>query len=187
MRLILLRHGLTEANERHLYFGSTDLPLSERGREALRRSDRLLPPVQDYYTSGMNRTEETLHILVGDVPHQKLPGLRELNFGIFELRGYDELRFDPAYQAWITGDNEKNVCPGGESAAAVTERALAALDPVLRRDRDALCVTHGGVIAGLLLHWFPGAGNRYTLTPPPGGWAELLVEKGLPRAFSLSD
>ena len=38
MRLILLRHGLTEANERHLYFGSTDLPLSERGREALRRS-----------------------------------------------------------------------------------------------------------------------------------------------------
>ena len=140
-----------------------------------------------YYTSGMNRTEETLHILVGDVPHQKLPGLRELNFGVFELRGYDELRFDPAYQAWITGDNEKNVCPGGESAAAVTERALAALEPVLRRDRDALCVTHGGVIAGLLLHWFPGAGNRYTLTPPPGGWAELLVEKGLPRAFSLSD
>ena len=47
MRLILLRHGLTEANERHLYFGSTDLPLSERGREALRRSDRVLPPVQD--------------------------------------------------------------------------------------------------------------------------------------------
>ena len=51
---------------------------------------------------------------------------------------------------------------------------------------DLIC-KQSGVIAGLLLHWFPGAGNRYTLTPPPGGWAELLVEKGLPRAFSLSD
>ena len=28
MRILLLRHGITEANEKHLYCGSTDLPLS---------------------------------------------------------------------------------------------------------------------------------------------------------------
>ena len=32
MKILLLRHGLTEANERHLYCGSTDLPLSQIGR-----------------------------------------------------------------------------------------------------------------------------------------------------------
>ena len=35
MRILLLRHGITEANEKHLYCGSTDLPLSRAGREAL--------------------------------------------------------------------------------------------------------------------------------------------------------
>ena len=34
-KIYLIRHGNTEANELHLYCGSTDLPLSERGRDAL--------------------------------------------------------------------------------------------------------------------------------------------------------
>ena len=32
MSIYLIRHGKTEANEKHLYCGSTDLPLSEKGR-----------------------------------------------------------------------------------------------------------------------------------------------------------
>ena len=32
----LIRHGMTEANEKHLYCGSTDLPLSAAGAAALR-------------------------------------------------------------------------------------------------------------------------------------------------------
>ena len=31
MIIYLIRHGKTEANERHLYCGSTDLPLSDAG------------------------------------------------------------------------------------------------------------------------------------------------------------
>ena len=31
MRIYLIRHGKTEANERRLYCGSTDLPLSRQG------------------------------------------------------------------------------------------------------------------------------------------------------------
>ena len=34
MRILLLRHGITEANEKHLYCGSTDLPLSGGPRRA---------------------------------------------------------------------------------------------------------------------------------------------------------
>ena len=40
MKLILIRHGKTVANENHLYCGSTDLPLDEEALawfEALRR------------------------------------------------------------------------------------------------------------------------------------------------------
>jgi hypothetical protein len=35
MTVYLIRHGKTEANEKWLYCGSTDLPLSQKGREEL--------------------------------------------------------------------------------------------------------------------------------------------------------
>lgn len=165
MRLYLLRHGLTEANAKRLYYGKTDLPLSPEGRAQLLAREKL-PAVSDYYTSGLRRTEETLELLCGDVPHGVLPELREMDFGVFEMRGYDELRDDPLFQLWCAGDNEANRCPGGESAREVTQRALRGLQPLLSAGRDALCVTHGGVIAGILSAWF--GGSRFDWTPRPG-------------------
>ena len=35
MTIYLIRHGKTETNEKHLYCGSTDLPLSGAGKEEL--------------------------------------------------------------------------------------------------------------------------------------------------------
>ena len=80
------------------------------------------------------------------------------------------------------GDIEKNVCPNGESAEQVNERALRAVDGLLARGEDAVCVIHGGVIGGLMGLWFPG-GNRYTWTPLPGcGW-QIEFEAGKPAAY----
>ena len=71
------------------------------------------------------------------------------------MRSYEELEHDPAYLAWLEGDVEANLCPGGESGQRVTTRALEALAPLLAAGEDAVCITHGGVIGGLLAHWFP--------------------------------
>ena len=179
MKLYLLRHGLTEANERRLYYGRTDLPLSEAGRAALRACAAPSAVVR-YFTSGLLRTEQTLEILCGSVPHTVLPGLREMDFGAFEMKSYMELKDDPAFRRWCEGDNEANRCPGGESANEVTQRALAALSPVLADGLDTLCVTHGGVIAGVLACWF--GGNRFDWTPQPGCGYCVEAENGLPRA-----
>lgn len=181
MKLFLLRHGLTEANERHLYYGRTDLPLSEAGRAAL-RACAAPPAVVRYFTSGLLRTEQTLEILCGSVPHTVLPGLREMDFGTFEMKSYMELKGNPDFQRWCEGDNEANRCPGGESANEVTQRALAALSPVLADGLDTLCVTHGGVIAGVLAHWF--GGNRFDWTPQPGCGYCVEAENGAPRTVS---
>ena len=67
MRILLLRHGITEANEKHLYCGSTDLPLSPAGRAALRRQEMPAPGTR-FITSGMRRCNETLEALFGTVP-----------------------------------------------------------------------------------------------------------------------
>ena len=112
-RLYLIRHGNTEANERHLYCGSTDLPLSENGIDALIKLKDKYSSIKNvaFATSGMLRTEQTLEILFGNVPHSRLPAFREVDFGDFEMHSYEELKELPAYQKWITGDNESNLTP----------------------------------------------------------------------------
>lgn len=164
----LIRHGMTEANEKHLYCGSTDLPLSAAGVAALRT---LHYDVKNavYLTSGMQRTEQTLELLFGCVPHRREPRLREMDFGRFEMRGYEELKDDPAYQDWITGDNEGKAAPGGESGRGMEKRALEAFFDCFPPARDTVIVTHGGVIAAIMARLFPQEGkNRYEWQPRPG-------------------
>ena len=165
MTIYLIRHGKTEANERRLYCGSTDLPLSERGREELKDLHYDIRDVS-FLTSGMRRANETLELLFGAVSYDTDPRLREVNFGAFEMRGYEELKDDPSYQNWITGDNERNVPPGGESGAQMTQRVLAAFSELRE---DTCIVTHGGVIAAIMAHLFPEAGkHRYQWQPKNG-------------------
>ena len=174
MKLILIRHGKTEANEKHLYCGSTDLPLSEGGKSELteRKNTVKYPSIDGFriLTSGMRRCEETLIILFGDIPHDTDSAFREMDFGAFEMRSYEEMKNDPDYIAWITGDNEANVTPGGESGNRMTERVINGLNRLIEEDRDTLLVTHGGVIAAVMAHLFAEEGrNRYEWQPKPGG------------------
>lgn len=168
MKLYLIRHGRTAANEAHLYCGSTDLPLSDAGRRELENLRYSLENVR-FLTSGMRRTEETLEILFGPVPHRAEPAFREVDFGKFEMRSYEELKSDPDYQIWIAGDNERNIPPGGESGEAQTERVLAAFRALLEEGQDTVLITHGGVIAAIMAAQFPGAHKtRYQWQPQPG-------------------
>lgn len=186
MKLALIRHGATEGNERRLYYGRTDLPLSEKGiRDLARlRGNGGYPAAARYYTSGMRRTEQTLELLYGPVPHTALPELREMDFGAFEMKSYEQLRDDPAYRAWISGDNEANICPGGESGRQLLARARRGVAELLDREEDAAAVVHGGVIACLMADWFPEAGrNRYEWTPQPGCGFLVRFEGGRPTEF----
>ena len=88
MKLTLIRHGLTEGNIRRLYYGAMDLPLLPDGIEALHalRDGGGYPEAEQYFTSGMTRTEQTFAALYGDRPHGTLPGMQEMRFGEFEGR-----------------------------------------------------------------------------------------------------
>ena len=165
MKVYLIRHGKTEANEKRLYCGSTDLPLSEMGREELKKLHYDIPNVR-FLTSGMKRANETLHILFGNVPFEEDHRFREVDFGIFELRGYEELKELPAYQAWISSDNERNVPPGGESGEQMRKRVLEAFSEIRE---DTVLVAHGGVIAAIMEHLFPNEKkSRYEWQPQNG-------------------
>ena len=174
MTIYLIRHGKTEANEQHLYCGSTDLPLSDAGREELQNMHYDIKNVR-FLTSGMKRTNETLKLLFGDVPQEVEPRFREIDFGIFEMRSYGQLKDDPRYREWITGDNDANIPPEGESGEQMTKRVLEALSEIRK---DTCIITHGGVIASIMEHLFPSEGkNRYQWQPKPG-CGYVLFESG---------
>ena len=165
MTVYLIRHGKTEANEKHLYCGSTDLSLSGAGRAELQMIRYDIKNVR-FITSGMKRTNETLQIIFGDVPYEVDERYREVDFGVFEMHSYEELKDTQEYQIWLTGDNEANVPPQGESGAQMKERVLEAFSQVRE---DTCIITHGGVIAAIMEHLFPDEGkNRYQWQPKPG-------------------
>lgn len=165
----LIRHGRTEANEKKLYCGSTDLPLSKAGTEELKNVSYQVPETSIFFISGMKRTEQTLKLLFGEVPYRIDSRFREVDFGIFEMKSYEELKEQEDYLQWITGENEKNVPPKGESGVQMKARVMEAFSELSSFREPVVLVTHGGVIASIMEELFPLEGkNRYQWQPKPG-------------------
>ena len=185
--LFLLRHGMTEANERRIYCGRTDLPLSDDGRAMAREIavQRPLPACELYVTSGMARANETLQILTGRKPDRVLTAFSEMDFGRFEMLGYETLRHDPDYQRWIDDTDGVVPCPGGESTGAFRQRVRSGGAELLEMQwQTALVVCHGGVIVNLMQGWFPLEARGFYDWQPSAcrGW-RVLFDHGLPIRF----
>ena len=187
--IYLFRHGITEGNKRRLYYGSTDIPLIEEGIEAIRerREAGIYPETEGFkiITTDLCRTEQTLFEMYGrEVPHKTDPRMREFSFGDFEMKGYEQLKDREDYQAWITGDNWRNICPNGESGEIMLNRSLEAMEDYI--GKDCIIVCHGGVIAGLMLTWFPGdetAEHFYAWQPKPSEGYRIDFDDELKPVF----
>ena len=179
-----------------MYYGSTDVSFSERGKHLLekQRDAGLYPTSEDaqYFTTGMLRTEQSLAIIYGEQEHEVIEELREMAFGEFEMRTYEDLNSIPEYQRWITVEDLGTAPPGGESISAFTKRIRRGFDELkvrnelymlkLRnREKEAMtiCICHGGVISGIMDYIWPGEHkNFFEWIPDPGHGYVLYVEDG---------
>ena len=183
MELVAVRHGITAWNLERRYQGQQDIPLlfpeAEEGLLTLREAlaDEHFDAI---YSSDLNRCQQTLkwaEVAKSGVPLTLEPRLRELDFGEYEGKVYDELKDLPHYRAWIDSVGELQI-PGGESAAQLRERLDAwlhelALNAQAGDHRKILAVTHGGVIRELrrrfeTIHFWDGTvaqaqGRRWQL------------------------
>ena len=189
LKVYLVRHGKTIANENWLYCGQTDVPLTEAGAEELseKRAKGGYPDIEgmQVYTSGLLRTEQTLEILFGAVPHKILPEMMEINFGDFEMRSYEQMKEDPEYIAWCEGDNEANIPPGegAESGYMMQDRVFRCFDELLKKGEDFLLVSHGGPITSLFMRYVTDTGkNWYELHP--GNGEGFCLEFGEDKEFT---
>jgi broad specificity phosphatase PhoE len=155
-RVILIRHGETEANRLRRFAGSGDIPLSDVGRrQAAELASRL---VREFHSdlllsSHYLRARQTSEIIGRAINLESgiLAGIHERNFGCLEGHPYERMgevmlsdaAYDPR-QPWTWRPE------GGESLEQVRDRAFAALDTLRNRPaREILIVCHGAVIQSI--------------------------------------
>ncbi len=184
MRIWLIRHGKTPLNEEGRYQGKLDTGLSEEGQRALRRAD--VSPARVYVSPAL-RARQTADILFPDADQVVAEGLREMDFGAFDGRGWWEMENDADYRSWVDGGC-LGQCPGGEDRASCSARVCAAfariLDENLRdcRTDDLFIVAHGGTQMAVLEEWGRPARDYYAWQTPCG-WCWCLETPPEPGAW----
>jgi probable phosphoglycerate mutase len=156
-RVFMVRHGATVLTAEDRFAGSTDVQLSDEGREQTRRlAERLSEEkISSVFASPLSRTVETATILAA--PHgltvHTREGFREISHGRWEqmTRREVEKQFPEEAAEWEK-DPYTFAPQGGESGLAVTARALPALVELVREHsgKNFLVVSHKATIRLLL-------------------------------------
>lgn len=149
-RIVMVRHGETDGQSSVRFHGSSDVPLSEEGREQARAAAaRLRTEVFEVVlASPLRRSWEAAKIIAGDAPIRLESDFREIHFGRWEGLTAEEIEAsDPVlYRDWQARSPGFEY-PGGERRKDFEERVsrgLARIDA--GGARFALLVLHKGVI-----------------------------------------
>lgn len=128
INLTLIRHGKTPSNREHRYLGVTEEALSGEGRkqlEILAEKDILKKPWL-LFISPMLRCQESAGILFPGKKAYPIEEWREMNFGAYEGKNYEDLKNDSYYQKWIDS-NGTLPFPEGESQQEYIKRCQMGL------------------------------------------------------------
>lgn len=168
-RLFLVRHGETEWSLSGQHTGTTDIPLTEHGREQAATVGTLLNqrPFALVLTSPMERARETCRLMGYGVHAAITTDLSEWNYGIFEGLTTPQIREQRNDPHWNIFDSE---IPNGEAIEQVTARAQKVIDQVLTEapEGDTLLVAHGHILRILAATWLglePRSARLLSLVP----------------------
>lgn len=144
-RLLWVRHGPTHART---MVGWSDLPADLSDKAALDRLHDFLPRDAVVISSDLSRAAGTADAIArgrSRLPHD--PNLREMHFGDWELKRFDEIEDQAHIRAFWEQPGDVRP-PGGESWHEVTTRVDRAVSRLIaaHAGRDIVVVAHFGVI-----------------------------------------
>ncbi|MBR1731334.1 MAG: histidine phosphatase family protein, partial [Ruminococcus sp.] len=127
-----IRHGDIADTLKGKYIGSTDVPLSEQGRQNLASYDSkyIYPGTQVVFTSPLSRCTETAKIIYPDIKPIVIDQLSECDFGDWENKSADDLKDDLTFQKWLAGEKGAKP-PRGESGAEFTARICGVFEQIV--------------------------------------------------------
>lgn len=183
-RFILIRHGETESSRERRFAGSTNVDLTDFGREQARALAQRLRPVRIdvIHSSPLGRclqTAEPICEVTGRKP-TVMEDLRECHFGDWENLTFAEVleKWPDDLQRWAGDDSVPPTA--GECWADLGERVGKWFDEAAERyeGRTVLAVTHGGPILSLA---------RRVTGAPREAMDAFLVETGSVSVIQLSN
>lgn len=149
-QIAVVRHGQTEWSLNGRHTGTTDIPLTEHGRDEARAAAPIVHQlaVDRVLCSPLQRARETCALLELDLEPTIDADLVEWDYGAYEGITTREIRETvPDWTVWFGG------CPDGETPDAVAAR----VDRVIATAREAggttLVVAHGHVLRVLTARW----------------------------------
>lgn len=200
--VIILRHGQTEWSEIGKRTSFTDLSLTVKGQELVKRtathligSDKMIDPsnISKIYVSPRARAQETLKLLnlPSQIPVETTELLAEFNYGDYEGMKTSEIKQLTGNDKWETWVDH---APGAETPAQVSAR----IDELIRHIRakhhapafeaqkrgekvasDVLLVAHGHILRGFGARWIDATvSTARSLQLDAGGIGVLSYEHG---------
>ena len=180
-RIILVRHGETEANRMGCFAESNDIPLTETGMVQATELARLIQEEhapRGIFCSEFLRARQTAGIIARQLglEVEVAGGLHERDFGWLKGKAYarmgDMMRGDIGYDPelrWLWAPE------GGESLESVRVRVVAGLKKLQAfcgDDEEIVVVSHGAVMEAVSAH----LANSWENASVPGNCALMVVE-----------
>ena len=188
VELYLIRHGKTPGNEEKRYVGRTEESLSEKGRREL--LEKQAPTAEVLFSSPMRRCVESCQCLYPDMKPIVIDAFREIDFGTFEGKNYQELSGNKEYQAWIDSGGTM-AFPQGESRQDFIRRNLVGFQELLtvlrglpKDEITAAAVVHGGTIMSILSGAYGGDYYDYQIPNGEGYRVCMKLEENDFQIFS---
>ena len=149
-QIYLIRHGETEWSLSGAHTGSTDIPLTEKGRQQAAALGKFLSTRKFaiVLASPLSRALETCRLAGYGDAAQIDPDLREWSYGDYEGRTTAEIRKErPDWSLWSDG------VPHGESIGGVAARAEAVIARIATASGDVALFAHGHILRILTARW----------------------------------
>lgn len=151
-RIVLLRHGETDASSRGQCYGKLDVPLSKNGRRQVEEAARLLQVLRPeaIVSSPRSRAHDSARIVAKrcGLSVQIDERFAELDFGDFEGKRYEDVeREHPEFYArWMQSPTDVSF-PNGESYTQMAARVVVAYQDLVQKavNNKLVLVAHGGV------------------------------------------
>lgn len=162
--LALVRHGESVWNQKGLWTGWTDIPLTKKGEEEAIKAATSLAGIQfdQYFSSELSRAVQTIEIMFGRLNLQrsnytKIHDFKERHYGIYTGKNKWEIKkkvgeskFNKLRRGW------DEPIPNGETLKDVFQRVIPRFQkdiwPLILNGKKILLVAHGNTHRAIIKH-----------------------------------
>lgn len=168
IRLILIRHALTNDNKKGRLSGHINSCISEEGKLQINKITKYLSHenIDRIYTTPSSRTKDTIEKIsrLKLIEIEEKENLREISFGDFEGITFEEIKvkYPKEFEKMIEEGNNYRY-PSGESLIDSYKRVAKEIDNIILENdshsdiKTILICSHAGTIRNIITHLISGS------------------------------